>query len=177
LLLLLVVSSLNANGWTQRKSSVKHTSSAAQSLRTQSAGSISVTLTRAPDGAPMTAASSGQQIMDLGAVSYGAGSRVSNVEVNKRTDRFVVATRFGLVIQDSTGRSSSAAVLAYLAYPENVYTFWIDGVKLATTPQMVQAQARLGVTQSHRLQIEVPATLSEKNSQLQNAVIFQVVPN
>jgi hypothetical protein len=165
------------NGWTQRKSSVKHTSSAAQSLRSQTAGSISVTLTRAPDGAPMTAGASGQQVMDLGPVSYGAGPRVANVEFNKRPDRFVVATKLGLVIQDATGRSSSAAVLVSLAYPESMYTFWIDGVKLATTPQSVQAHAQLGITQSHSLQIEVPATLSEKNSQLQNAVVFQVVPN
>jgi len=125
----------------------------------------------------MTAGASGQQVMDLGPVSYGAGSRVANVEVSKRGDGFVVTTKFGLVIQDPTGRSSSAAVLAYLAYPENLYRFWIDGVKLATTPQMVQAQARLGVTQGHSLQIEVPAASSEKNSQLQNVVIFQVVPN
>lgn len=115
--------------------------------------------------------------MDLGPVSYGAGSRVANVEVNKRADRFVVATKFGLLIQDPTGRALSAAVQVSLAYPESTYTFWIDGVKLATTPQTVQAQARLGVTQSHSLQIEVPAGLSEKNSQLQNAVLFQVVPN
>jgi len=177
LLLLLVVSSLKTNGWTQRKSSVKRTSPAAQSLRTQSAGCISVTLTRAPDGAPMTAGASGQQVMDLGPVSYGAGSRMANVVVNKRPDRFVVATKFGLVIQDPTGRSSSAAVLVSLAYPESIYMFWIDGVRLAATPQTVQAQARLGVTQTHSLQIEVPATVSEKDSQLQNAVVFQVVPN
>jgi hypothetical protein len=136
-----------------------------------------VTLTRAPDGAPMTAGASGQQVMDLGPVSYGAGSRVANVQVNKRADRFVVATRFGLLIQDPTGRALSAAVLVSLAYPESTYTFWMDGVRLATTPQTVQGQARLGVTQSHSLQIEVPAALSEKNSQLQNAVLFQVVPN
>jgi hypothetical protein len=125
----------------------------------------------------MTAGASGQQIMDLGPVSYGAGSRVANVEVNKRADRFVVATKFGMLIQDSTGRASSAAVLVSLAYPESTYTFWIDGVKLATAPQTIQPQARLGVTQNHSLQIEVPAALSEKNSQLQNAVVFQVVPN
>jgi len=134
-------------------------------------------LTSAPNGAAMTAGASGQQVMDLGPVSYGAGPRLANVEANKRPDRFVVTTRFGLVIQDPSGRFSSAAVLVSLAYSESMYTFWMDGVKLATTPQTVQAQARLGVTQSHSLQIEVPATLSEKHSQLQNAVVFQVIPN
>jgi hypothetical protein len=125
----------------------------------------------------MAAGVSGQQVIDLGPVSYGAGSRVANVEVSKRVDRFVVATKFGLVIQDPTGRSSSAAVLVSLACPDNIYTFWIDGVKLAATPKTIQRQARLGITQSHRLQIEVPSDLSEKNSQLQNAVLFQVIPN
>jgi hypothetical protein len=29
----------------------------------------------------------------------------------------------------------------------------------------------------HRLEIEVPTSLTEKNSQLHNAIIFQVIPN
>ena len=171
--MLLVASSLMTNGWAQRKSSTKRTSTAVQPLSAQSAGSVSVALSQAPDGAPL----SGQQVMDLGAVSYGAGARVANVNVNRRTDRFVVATKFGLTIQDPSGRFSSAAVLVSLAYPENVYGFWVDDVKLATTPQLLQGRARIGSTLAHRLEIEVPVAASEKDSQLHNAVVLQVIPN
>lgn len=171
--MLLVASSLMANGWAQRRSSTKRTSTAVQPLRAQSVGSVSVALTRAPDGAPL----SGQQVMDLGAVSYGTGARVANVTVNRQTDRFVVATKFGLTIQDSSGRFSSAAVLVSLANPESVYGFRVDGVKLATTPQLLQGRARIGPTLAHRLEIEVPVAASEKDSQFHNAIVLQVIPN
>ena len=91
--------------------------------------------------------------------------------------RFIVGTKFGLSIQDPSQRFSSAAVLASLALPDASFTLRLDGMKLETTPQVIQGQARLGMTFQHRLEIEVPTSLTEKNSQLQNAIIFQVIPN
>jgi hypothetical protein len=99
------------------------------------------------------------------------------VQVKKLADRFVVSTRFGLSIQDASRHFTSAAVLASIAYPEDVHAIWVDDVKLATTPQVIQGQARLGPTAEHRLSIEVPGSSTEKNSQLHNAVVFQIIPN
>jgi hypothetical protein len=42
---------------------------------------------------------------------------------------------------------------------------------------LLQGQARIGTAHMHRLEIEVPTSLTEKNSQLHNAIIFQVIPN
>lgn len=170
---------LAGDGWAQRRASStpKPASPTTLNMQAQSAGSVSVVITTAPDGAPLTAGASGPRSLDLGSVSYGTGARVSNVRVSRLADRFVVSTRFGLSIQDASRRFSSAAVLASIAHPESVHTIWVDNVKLATTPQIIQGQARLGPTLEHRLWIEVPASCTEKDSQLHNAVFFQVVPN
>ena len=170
---------LAGDGWAQRRdsSTPKHTSPTTLNMHVQSAGSVSVVITTTPDGAPLAAAASGPRSLYLGSVSYGTGARVSNVRVSRLADRFVVSTRFGLSIQDASRRFSSAAVLASIAHPESVHTIWVDNVKLATTPQIIQGQARLGPTFEHRLWIEVPASSTEKDSQLHNAVFFQVIPN
>jgi hypothetical protein len=92
-------------------------------------------------------------------------------------DRFIVTTRFGLSIQDPTLHFASASVLASLAVPAFGHILWLDGVRLGTIPQVIQGQIRIGPTSSHRLEIEVPTSLTEKNAQLHNAIIFQVIPN
>jgi hypothetical protein len=171
--------SLMSHGWAQRRnpSPPKRTSPTALTMQTQSSGSVSVAITTVPDGAPLTQGTPERQSLDLGNVSYGAGARVANVQVKKLADRFVVSTRFGLNIQDPSRRFSTAAVLASIAYPESVHAIWVDNVKLAMAPQIIQAQARLGLSLEHRLLIEVPAWSTEKDSQFHNAVIFQIIPN
>lgn len=146
-------------------------------MQAQGQGSLTVAFVTAPDGAALTGGASGPQVLNLGTVSYTTGSRTPNVQMRQLEGRFIVGTRFGLTIQDPTQRFSSAAVLAALAVPETCFTLRIDGMKLETTPQVIQGQARLGATSQHRLEIEVPTSLTEKNSQLQNAILFQVIPN
>jgi len=68
-------------------------------------------------------------------------------------------------------------VMASLAVPESSFVLRLDGLKLGATPQVVQGQLRLGVMTQHRLEIEVPSSVTEKNSQLQNAIVFQVIAN
>ena len=146
-------------------------------LQAQEAGAISVSFTGLPDGAPLAPGSPGQRLLDLGAVSAGAGSRTPNVQVRRLKDRLVVATRFGLNIQDPARHFVTATIMASLAYPDYNHAVWLDGVKLSTAPQIVQGQAPVGGASAHRLEIEVPDTLTEKNSGLNNAIIFQVMPN
>jgi hypothetical protein len=80
-------------------------------------------------------------------------------------------------IQAGSQSAATTSVLAALTVPDPAYTFRLDGVTLQTVPQLVQGQARMGATVMHRLEIEVPTSLTEKNSQLNNAIIFQVIPN
>ena len=175
--LLVLGSSLITDGWAQRKVPSKRTS-APLNLQTQAAGSVSVELIAAPDGPSLSGSPSGQQALDIGPVSYGAGARGGSVQVDRRGGQhFVVRAKFGLRIQDKSLRFSSATLLASIAYPDPVFNLWVDGVKMATTPQIIQPQARLGSVVAHRLEIEVPVSATEKNAQLRNAILFQVVPN
>jgi hypothetical protein len=169
--------SLVTDGWAQRRSPVKRTSSTALNMQSLGQGSLTVAFSTAPDGASLTDGAAGALALNLGAVSYASGSRVPNVQMVQLEGRFIVSTRFGMSIQDPSQRIARAAVLASVALPEALFTLRLDGLKLGTSPQVIQGQARLGVTSQHRLEIEVPTSLTEKNSQLQNFVVFQVIPN
>jgi hypothetical protein len=169
-------SSLITGGWTQSKSTAKRTSTAI-AMKSESEGAISVNLLSAPDGAALAGGTSGQRSLNLGTVSHAGGAQTANVQVQKLPGRFVVSTRFGLSIQSGSQHAASATVLASLAIPDPAYTFRLDGITLQAVPQMLQGQARIGAPIMHRLEIEVPTSLTEKNSQLHNAIIFQVIPN
>jgi len=145
-------------------------------MRAETAGSLSVTFSGAPDGARLSGGTAGQGTLDLGAASYG-GAFSPNVNVQKLRGSFVVSTKFGLTIQQSSQQLSTATVMAALAVPEPAFILRLDGLTLGTTPQVVQGQARLGVMTQHRLEIEVPSSVTEKNSQLHNAILFQVIAN
>ena len=174
--LLLVGSSLMTDGWAQRKGSSKRTSTAI-SMKSETEGTISVSFVSAPDGVALTGGASGQRSLNLGTVSNAGGAQTANVQVQKLPGRFIVSTRFGMSIQDGSQHATSATVLAALAVPDTAYTFRLDGITLETVPQLVQGQARVGPTFMHRLEIDVPTSLTEKNSQLHNAILFQVIPN
>lgn len=175
--MLLIGSSLITNGWAQRRSAAKRTSTTALNMQSQSQGSLTVSFIASPEGAALSSVAPGRGGLNLGTVSYASGSRTSNVQMRHLDGRFVVGTRFGMKIQDPAQRFSSATVLASMALPEPHFTLRLDGMKLETTPQVIQGRVRVGETLQHRLEIEVPTSLTEKNSQLQNAIIFQVVPN
>lgn len=174
--LLFLASSLSVNGWAQGKGTSKRASTAV-SMRSDTEGSISVSFVSAPDGIALGGRPSGQRGMNLGTVSQAAGAQTANVQVQKFAGRFVVSTKFGLSIQDGSQHATTATVLAALAAPDSAYTFRLDGITMETLPQLVQNQVRIGSTFIHRLEIDVPASLTEKNSQLNNAIIFQVIPN
>lgn len=146
-------------------------------MQAQGSGSLSVQFVAAPDGAALAGGTSGQRSLNLGSVSYNTGSRMANVQTRSMQGRFVVSTKFGLQIQDSSRQFSSATVLAAIVYPNPAYTVRLDGLKLETIPQLIQGQARIGLILQHRLEIEVPTSLTEKNSEIQNAIVFQVIPN
>lgn len=164
------------DGWAQRKSATKRTSSTI-SMKSATEGAISVSFVSAPDGAALIGGTSGQRSLNLGTVSHTGGAQAANVQVQKLPGRFVVSTRFGLSIQAGSQTATTATVLAALTVPDPAFTFRLDGMTLQTVPQLLPGQARMGTTVMHRLEIEVPTSLTEKNSQLHNAIIFQVIPN
>lgn len=177
LALVLIGSSLMIDGWAQRKDVVKRAPRAVATMRSEATGALSVSLTSVPDGVPLSGGYSGQRTLDFRNVSYNAASIAPNVRLTRRPAGFVIATRFGLNIQDSSQHVARATVLAALAAPEPHFSLKVDGIQLGTTPQMIQGQARVGLTTQHLLEIEVPSSVTEKNSHLQNAILIQVVAN
>jgi hypothetical protein len=169
--------SLVTDGWAQRRSPAKRTSSTALNMQSQSQGSLTVAFVAAPDGAALNGGSIGPGALNLGTVSYAAGPRTENVHMLKLDGSFIVGTRFGMSIQDPSQRFSTATVLASIIHPEAFFALRLDGTELGTIPQLIQGHARLGIIFQHRLEIEVPTSLTEKNSQLQNSIVFQVIPN
>lgn len=142
-------------------------------MQSQAAGGIAISFVSLPDGASVA----GQRLLDLGNVSYSRISRAANVQVTTLADRFVVSTKIGLALQDATQHFSSATLLAFLAHPDSSHILWLDGVRLGAAPQVIQGRMPVGKTSAHSLEIEVPTSLTEKNAELHNAIIFQVVPN
>jgi hypothetical protein len=173
--LLVIGSSLITDGWAQSKSTSKRSPTPVL-MKAQAAGTISLSLGNAPDGVPLKGGNASQRSLDLGTVSYQNGASTLNVGVQKLAASFVVSTKFGMTVQDSTGNLGTATVLAAMAAPD-VFIFRVDGLRLGTVPQLIQAQAKPGVTGLHLLEIEVPSSLTEKNSQLQNSILFQVIAN
>jgi hypothetical protein len=170
---LVIGSSLITVGWAQKK----HTSTPVLNMRSQTAGPLSVSLTSAPDGARVTGGAGSQATLDLGPVSAAGVARAENVKVQRFPGHFTVSTAFGISISSGSPQVASATVMAALALPEPVFTFRLDGVTLGVQPQIIQPQARAGVTTRHLLEIEVPTSVTEKNSQLHNSIIFQVIAN
>jgi hypothetical protein len=169
----MVGSSLMTNGWGQKGGTANHTSKTVINMRSEVAGGLSVSFVSLPDGAGLA----GQHALDLGSVSYTAQSKNSNVQIRAVADRLVVSTQLGIAVQDSSGHFSSATLLASLAYPETLHVLWLDGMRLETTPQVVEGRVPVNKTSAHRLEIEVPTSLSEKDAAVHNSIIFQVVPN
>src|SRR6478672_13113365 len=104
------------DGWAQHKSTVKRTSTAV-AMKSESEGAISVSFVSAPDGAALTGGTSGQRSLNLGTVSHAGGAQNANVQVQKLPGRFVVSTRFCMIIQAGAQTATTAAVLAALTIP------------------------------------------------------------
>lgn len=176
ILLLVIGSSLITVGWSQSRSAPKHNPAPVLVMKAQATGAISLSLGNAPAGVPLKGGNSSQRSLDLGTVSYQNGANTLNVAVQKLSTSFVVSTRFAMTVQDSTGQVGSASIFAALAAPD-IFIFRVDGFQMGTAPQLIQGQVKPGVTVQHLLEIEVPTSLTEKNSQLQNSILFQVIAN
>ncbi|MGE5323097.1 MAG: hypothetical protein ACM3SW_09560 [Actinomycetota bacterium] len=164
------------NGWAQHRGVPKRTPPVVMTMRSEAVGTLSVSLTSAPDGVPLSGTSS-QRTLSFGTVSYNMASAGPNVRVIRRASGFAVATRFGLTLQDPSAHVASATVMASMAAPEAHFSFRLDGIPLETTPQIIWSQEKVGVTSQHLLEIEIPNSITESDSHLQNAILIQVIAN
>lgn len=115
---------------------------------------LSVSLTPVADGAPLHSDGTAGAI-DLGAVSYVAARRDGNVAIEQQSDRYTVATKFGLTINDPSSHVTTASVTAYVVYPSR-YVVRVDGVKIDPTPRLLFAHVPVGRISVHRLEVEIP---------------------
>lgn len=145
-------------------------------MHSEASGTLTVSLSSAPDGVPLSGTST-QRTLNFGAVSYGMSAAGRNVSVVRRPSGFAVVTRFGLALQDPSASVGSATVLAAIAVPEMHFGFRLDGISLSTTLQIIQGSAKVGATSQHLLEIDVPSSVTEENSRLQNAILVQVIAN
>ena len=171
--LLLVGSSLVTDGRTQTKGTGTRISKTVINMKTQDEGGLSVAFVDLPDGPNIT----GKRILDLGNVSLAGQPRGTNVQVRPSSDRFVVSAKIGLLVQDPSQHLGGATVLVALAYPDTSHILWIDGVRLTTTLQALPGRCAVGKPSAHRLEIEVPTSLTEKEAALHNSIVVQVIPN
>ncbi len=93
--------------------------------------------------------------LDSGMVELGTmaspGSR--RPAVTKKT----ITMRIGAASREPRG---TATLRAFLETPDPRCTIRIDGIRLSAAPQVIQRHAPIGVPFTHRLEIEVPLSVS-----------------
>lgn len=128
-----------------------------------------------PKGAPVRSIA-GQGTLDLGRISYTAGSTQTGVTITRGPRTFTVLTRFGLQVgtPDNVG---TAKLLGVLNGINPAIRVTVDGVRLSPAPEVIQMALKFGAVSEHRLEIEVPLTMYEAAAQVVNAISFQVIAN
>lgn len=144
-------------------------------MQSTSNGQLSVTVVSLAANAPLMG-TAGSTVMDIGTVSY-AGSRNSNVSIERKKNSFVVTTAFGLAVTDATHQAHFATVSAFVSGQNPRLTYRIDGRRLESAPTVVVPQVAVGSTTRHRLEVEIPNSLTEQDANLQIALQFEVMPN
>lgn len=149
----------------------------ARAMTVHTSGNLSVNFFSLSDS-PQIDGAQGVGMVNLGSVSYAAGSSVPGVKVSRAHNGFFVETAVGLRIGNVGVSGGATAILkAWLDSPSGPYRIYLDGVELTTQPAMVDSQTELGVVTRHELRIQVPSTASEKDSSLQTQISVQVVRN
>ena len=128
-----------------------------------------------PKGAPVRTIA-GQGTLDLGSISYAAGSSQDGVTVTRRPRTFTISTRFGLQVGTPNG-AGTAKLLGVLAGINPAIRVAVDGVRLSPAPQVIQMALKFGAVTEHSLEIEIPISMPEAAAQVVNAISFQVIAN
>lgn len=102
-------------------------------------------------------------VVDAGPIAWGGGSKRSTATTR------TVSLRIGEPSRDFRG---TATVRAYLETVDPRCTIRIDGVTLTTAPRVVRRHAPIGITFSHRIEIDVPVTAAD--GPLQTSIGWEV---
>lgn len=149
----------------------------AANLAVETNGMLSVNFFSMADS-PQILGAQGVGTVNLGNVSYAAGSDKPGVTVQRAQKGFYVQTAVGMRIGNVAGMSGeTVSMKAWLQSPANPYRIFLDGVELTTQPTMVDTRVFTGVVTRHELKIHVPSNTSEKESSLQSEISVQVVRN
>ncbi|HEU5451159.1 MAG TPA: hypothetical protein VFU76_04205 [Terriglobales bacterium] len=140
-----------------------------------SAAALWVNFVPVPKGAPVRSIA-GQGTLDLGRISYTAGSTQDGVTITQGPRTFTVRTRFGLQV-GSPDNVGTAKLLGVLNGINPAIRVTVDGVRLTPSPEVIQMALKFGAVSEHRLEIEVPVTMYEAAAQVVNAISFQVIAN
>lgn len=127
---------------------------------------------------PQIVGAQGVGAVNLGNVSYAAGSNMPGVSVQRSQTGFYVQTTVGMRIGNaaSTG-GETVSMKAWLQSPVDPYRIYLDGVQLSTQAAVVDTQVLTGIVTRHELRIHVPSNTSEKESSLQSEIAVLVIQN
>ena len=118
----------------------------------------------------------GQGTLELGPMSYLNGSNQEGVNIQRHARTFTVSTRFGLLVGDSS-MHGSAKLVAVLTQVEPAIRVVVDGVRLSSSPEVIQMAISYGAVTEHHLEIEIPTSMSGAAAQVANSIAFQVFAN
>ena len=175
--LVLVMGVCWVNAWSQRKPVGGRGSHPAVVRSTKSEGSLAVSVVAVAGGPSFAAAPGGLSSMQLGAVSSGTGARNAVITVERRQHSMVVRALFGLKVENPGAQQGTATLSAFLFRLDPRCDIFLDGLKLGTSPRLIEGRASYGVTSPHRLEIEIPSSVPESQSHIMDNVGFLAVPH
>jgi hypothetical protein len=118
-------------------------------------GAASVTVVQLPGGASLQSMA-GAAVAELGTVSSNARNVAPGIAIVRRAKSYLVRTAIGL----QTSGSGTASLEAFLDSMPAGIVVRVDGVQLTTSPQVFAANVPAGVVTHHRIELEIPNSLS-----------------
>jgi hypothetical protein len=128
--------------------------------------SISISLVPVNGGLLVPGGSTAQGMLQLGKVSAGTGAQNAGVVVERHLRAMVVRTEIGIRLDSHLTSNRPATLSAFLLNPDSRCSVLLDGVKLGPTPRLIQSGIRYGVVNQHRIEVEVPYTVTEAQGNL-----------
>ncbi len=126
-----------------------------------------------PTGASVQGSSPGLSSLNLGHVSWANGTSTFGVNHKKDRSSFSVSTSIGLHLDCSKADANRlASVSVFLQQSDSRYTVALDGMKLLSSPAVINATLPCGSTTPHSFEVEVPIKASE--GPINTSVGFQV---
>jgi hypothetical protein len=89
----------------------------------------------------------------------------------------VVRALFGLKVESAGAQQGTATLSAFLFQLDPHCDIFLDGIQLGIAPRLIERRAAYGAANPHRLEIEVPNSVTESQGQISSNLGFLAVPN